>query len=187
MAITRTPIVDDDGSGTTGTVIDNAWKQELYNQIDAATAAAVVIGHGSGIDTNPAASVFSSYVGQVQLATYDTVLLEIELFWTAVVNTQLFFIQSASHTLLQLDTFGNSGGGTLNARVSLRKHPANSQYLFMLAQGGGNAPTQISNYVQIEDWLSPPNGPGWVVAMQHGGIPAGQSLQWKWSVTKHAG
>lgn len=35
MAITRTNIVDDDGSGTTGTVIDNAWKQQFYNQIDA--------------------------------------------------------------------------------------------------------------------------------------------------------
>ena len=35
MAITRTPIHDDDGSGTTGTIIDNAWKQELYGQIDA--------------------------------------------------------------------------------------------------------------------------------------------------------
>jgi len=34
MAITRTPILDDDGTGTTGTVLDNAWKQELYNQID---------------------------------------------------------------------------------------------------------------------------------------------------------
>lgn len=34
MPITRTNIVDDDGSGTTGTVINNAWKQELYNQID---------------------------------------------------------------------------------------------------------------------------------------------------------
>jgi hypothetical protein len=33
--ITRTPIIDDDGSGRTGTVIDNAWKQEFYNQIDA--------------------------------------------------------------------------------------------------------------------------------------------------------
>jgi hypothetical protein len=39
MAITRTPIIDDDGTGTTGTVIDNAWKTELYNQIDAAAAA----------------------------------------------------------------------------------------------------------------------------------------------------
>jgi len=34
MPITRTPIIDDDGTGTTGTVIDNAWKTELYNQID---------------------------------------------------------------------------------------------------------------------------------------------------------
>jgi len=36
MPITRTPIIDDSGSGTDGTVIDNAWKQELYNQIDGA-------------------------------------------------------------------------------------------------------------------------------------------------------
>jgi hypothetical protein len=39
MAITRTPMIDDDGSGTTGTIINNAWKTELYNQIDAADAA----------------------------------------------------------------------------------------------------------------------------------------------------
>jgi hypothetical protein len=35
MPITRTPMVDDDGSGTTGTIINNAWKQEFYGQIDA--------------------------------------------------------------------------------------------------------------------------------------------------------
>ena len=34
MAIPRTPMEDDDGSGTTGTILNNAWKQELYNQID---------------------------------------------------------------------------------------------------------------------------------------------------------
>ena len=27
-------MIDDDGTGTTGTIINNAWKQELYNQID---------------------------------------------------------------------------------------------------------------------------------------------------------
>lgn len=32
--IIRTPIHDDDGSGHTGTIINNAWKTELYNQID---------------------------------------------------------------------------------------------------------------------------------------------------------
>jgi hypothetical protein len=35
MAITRTAMIDDDGSGTTGTILNNAWKQELYSQIDA--------------------------------------------------------------------------------------------------------------------------------------------------------
>ena len=35
MPITRTAMIDDDGSGTTGTIINNAWKTELYNQIDA--------------------------------------------------------------------------------------------------------------------------------------------------------
>ena len=40
MPITRTPIIDDSGSGQDGTVIDNAWKQELYNQIDAFTGGA---------------------------------------------------------------------------------------------------------------------------------------------------
>ena len=38
MAITRTAMVDDDGTGTTGTVINNAWKQQFYDQIDAALA-----------------------------------------------------------------------------------------------------------------------------------------------------
>ena len=39
MPITRTPMIDDDGTGTTGTILNNAWKQELYGQIDAADAA----------------------------------------------------------------------------------------------------------------------------------------------------
>src|SRR5262245_21412071 len=43
MAITRTPIIDDDGSGTTGTVIDNAWKQEFYDQIDAVAGGLTVV------------------------------------------------------------------------------------------------------------------------------------------------
>lgn len=37
--ITRTAMVDDDGSGTTGTIFNNAWKTALYDQIDAALVA----------------------------------------------------------------------------------------------------------------------------------------------------
>jgi hypothetical protein len=32
-------MIDDDGSGQTGTIINNAWKQELYDQVDGAIAA----------------------------------------------------------------------------------------------------------------------------------------------------
>ena len=35
MGITRTAWTDDDGTGTTGTIINNAVKTELYDQIDA--------------------------------------------------------------------------------------------------------------------------------------------------------
>jgi hypothetical protein len=38
VTISRTAWTDDDGSGTTGTVINNAVKTELYNQIDTALA-----------------------------------------------------------------------------------------------------------------------------------------------------
>jgi hypothetical protein len=43
MAITRTPMVDDDGSGQSGTVVNNAWKSELYDQIDGALGPAGAI------------------------------------------------------------------------------------------------------------------------------------------------
>jgi hypothetical protein len=38
VTITRTPWIDDDGTGTTGTVINNAVKTALYNDIDGALA-----------------------------------------------------------------------------------------------------------------------------------------------------
>jgi hypothetical protein len=67
MAITRTPIHDDDGSGTTGTIIDNAWKQELYNQIDAGLApvsAAPVYGTWTPIDGSGATLTFNVLGGR---------------------------------------------------------------------------------------------------------------------------
>jgi hypothetical protein len=63
MAITRTPIIDDDGSGTSGTVLDNAWKQELYGQIDAVVTA----GSGKAWTTMPAGTTLKDD-GAVSLA-----------------------------------------------------------------------------------------------------------------------
>jgi len=46
VTIGRTPIQDDDKTGTTGTSLDNAWKQEFYNQIDAALAQCAAVADG---------------------------------------------------------------------------------------------------------------------------------------------
>ena len=56
VTITRTPWQDDDGTGTTGTVINNAEKTALYNQIDQALAQLVPIAGGGG------AASFNSWV-----------------------------------------------------------------------------------------------------------------------------
>jgi hypothetical protein len=44
VTITRTPWIDDDGTGTTGTVINNAVKTALYNDIDGALAKVAQLG-----------------------------------------------------------------------------------------------------------------------------------------------
>lgn len=47
VTITRTAWTDDDGSGTTGTVINNAVKTELYGQIDTALALLLPLAGGT--------------------------------------------------------------------------------------------------------------------------------------------
>jgi len=87
MAITRTPIVDDDGTGTTGTVIDNAWKTELYNQIDALTA-----GLGAWVNVPYVASDFTATAGMTWTVTAGNVafnrytLIGKTLFWLVYIE-----------------------------------------------------------------------------------------------------
>ena len=47
VTISRTAWTDDDGSGATGTMINNAVKTELYNQIDAALALCLPLAGGT--------------------------------------------------------------------------------------------------------------------------------------------
>ena len=74
MAITRTPIVDDDGTGTTGTVIDNAWKTELYNQIDGLAG-----GVWTDVPFNPANFWSDVTGGMVQTNRY--MVMNKTMFW----------------------------------------------------------------------------------------------------------
>jgi hypothetical protein len=50
VTITRSPWIDDDGSGTTGTVINNAVKTDLYNQIDTALAKVAQLAGGNSFN-----------------------------------------------------------------------------------------------------------------------------------------
>lgn len=88
--IQRTPMYDDDGTGEVGTIINDAWKQELYNQIDAALAtlqqqinpttawvrvpynAANFFAQAGTFTTSPASLEYSYYaVGKTLIVTLD--------------------------------------------------------------------------------------------------------------------
>jgi hypothetical protein len=47
VTIGRTAMTDDDGSGTTGTVFNNAWKTSVYDQIDTALALLLPLAGGT--------------------------------------------------------------------------------------------------------------------------------------------
>ena len=87
MAITRTAMTDDDGSGTTGTILNNAWKQELYNQIDAMP----ITGTWTPIDTSGAGLTLS--VTSARYWRYDKlVVVSLHIAYPATANTNPAFI-----------------------------------------------------------------------------------------------
>jgi len=51
VTITRTPWIDDDGTGTTGTILNNAAKTQLYDQIDGALAQVAPAADGQWVAT----------------------------------------------------------------------------------------------------------------------------------------
>jgi hypothetical protein len=187
MSIIRTPIVDDDGSGQTGTVLDNAWKQEFYNQIDGALGAGVtLVGHGSGTNTNPASDNFSGYIGlgDGSLGVYDTLCVEIELHYTGgpMIPLSLYWVQSASIGIVNLAALGNPSGGVSQSRTYLRRHGGFDYLMHTLAQGGGAGAAQVAGLPTIDGWSK-----AWALVMNHSGVPAGQALYWKWTVSKSGG
>jgi hypothetical protein len=106
MPITRTPIIDDSGSGTDGTVINNAWKQEFYNQIDAVLVAQT---GPPWADIAYSAANFSATGGGT---------------WTVAAGNQTTFIAAfdAAHKIVTVQgNFGNTSvAGTVTAlRVTL--------------------------------------------------------------------
>ena len=100
VLITRTPIIDDDLTGTIGTVIDNAWKQQFYNQIDAALA-----GVGASADI--------AVIGNAQTGTVND--------WIVPGRTRSTFVQWTGAANVQVTGIA---GGIAGDRITFRNASA---------------------------------------------------------------
>ena len=140
MAITRTPMVDDDGTGTTGTVINNAWKQQFYDQIDAADAAlgTAALGVYTSIPYDPlnfgGTGGMTWTVSAANVATYGYVQVNKLLIVTAVISNTTVGGTAAVYLSLKVpgvvffkDTFGllrlGIGAGEIGYAQALANTP----------------------------------------------------------------
>lgn len=72
MPITRTAWIDDDGTGTVGTIVNNAEKTVLYNQIDAALA--VLTPTYTTINVTDMSGAGLGTLGQVRYAVFHSIV-----------------------------------------------------------------------------------------------------------------
>jgi hypothetical protein len=85
MPITRTTWIDDDGSGTVGTIINNAEKTVLYNQIDAALA--VLTPTYTTVNITDVSGAGLGVLGTARYAVvHSIVLLQIQVIYPATAN-----------------------------------------------------------------------------------------------------
>jgi hypothetical protein len=82
VTIVRTAWIDDDGTGTTGTVINAAWKTEMYNQIDQALAGVPMLnGNNAYTGNQTIAGLLSATGGGTHMLNASGASGQIEL-WT---------------------------------------------------------------------------------------------------------
>ncbi len=182
--ITRTPIHDDDGSGTTGTIIDNAWKQELYGQIDADVAAVVAGIPPSNVLLKMSGS--NAATGPVTLASFvmpplggtDYVKVVLDCYQLTQAGTTLTLGALGDSTLIRLDDIGGGSLAVNNSgmfEVTLRMNSTYPGAFRALAIGGvaaagaGAGQRQTLTYTNASNW----NSGGWTLALQGGGQTAG--------------
>ena len=124
VIITRTPWIDDDGTGTTGTVINNAWKTELYNQIDGALAKVAQLAGGNTF-TGAQAIAGNLTVGAKFIVTQAGSMLVntaaalangiVSVGADGTVAPALVFQNTSAGNFINFQLFLNSAGGTAGA------------------------------------------------------------------------
>ena len=92
MPITRTTMIDDDGTGTTGTILNNAWLQTIYGQIDALAVPAVNVPYSAanytaaGATWVPSGAAFQATLRYQQLREHRLVCLQFDLGGNAAIS-----------------------------------------------------------------------------------------------------
>ena len=130
MGITRTAMIDDDGTGTTGTILNNAWKTELYNQIDALAGNPwILIPHSAGMYTATAGVWTVSAANQITfrylvIGKIAFFILMLDVTTTTVATARLFVTLPAGvplsmATMQTPATYYHTGGaGTGHAEIT---------------------------------------------------------------------
>jgi hypothetical protein len=118
MAITRTPMVDDDGTGTTGTIINNAWKQEFYNQIDQVIATGAATSKTDYAIAGGSFNIPSTPTGQIRIVNiYSTAGAVTITGADPTVPNDILIIQNVGNVPLHL-VDGNATGKFYNCAHS---------------------------------------------------------------------
>lgn len=143
MPITRTPMIDDDGSGTTGTIINNAWKQELYSQIDAAGQGAFLTWSAAG--AGPIGALGTGYY----IITGSICFLTVRLQWPATAD-----VGAATFTLPRAQLSGVDGGlvqsyGSMQHRCWMPNNANGLCQLMNAVTGAGRTNQEVSGQLVI--------------------------------------
>lgn len=111
MTIGRTAMTDDDGTGTTGTIFNNAWKTALYDEIDALFATGGAWTSYSPTWTN--LSVGNGTVVANYLKIGKLVVGEVILVWGSTTSISssgvLFTLPANNGALTSAETLGTVG------------------------------------------------------------------------------
>lgn len=158
MAIIRTAITDDSGGGTDGTGLDNAWKQELYNQMDAAYADRPGVSTPTTTGTQTALAIPAG-TGNLVINAYNSSLLTIQGIAAGLPGQQLTIVAMNA----QIDLKHLHASGTALGKLALFATTGTTSLAGGNSGGrGGIAVLQYTNELQWEliaheqgPWITP--------------------------------
>jgi len=140
MPITRTTMIDDDGSGLTGTILNNAWLQTIYNQIDAVTGGPIV--NWTPTDASGAGLVFAGAVGGYQVIG-PLVIYFARLTYPATANTAT--AQITGLPFPSNPAYFTGAYPTYSSVPVVLHHPVSTTIIHLQTQiGGGNPNNALS-------------------------------------------